>query len=581
MPLRLLSLVVALAALLVAPAAATAAPPPNDSFSSAAVLSGTTASYSGNNSQANVALQAGEPDHAEFTDGIAARSVWFRWQAPAGVDETTISLCESVDTADSVLAVYTGTAVNSLTLVPGARNDDGCGAMFGPSEVSFTPVAGTTYRIAVADWDFDDGAINGPYELDLLPTPGVPGNDAFANAEVLTGTTDTFASNNIRATMETGEPNHASASGGIARKSVWFRWQAPAAGDATVSLCDSGETDDSVVAVYTGSAVDALTLPAVASDDDGCESEEGPSTVTWAASAGTTYRIAVANWDPDSGIGNGYELDFSFEPEVTDPPPDTQITGSQAFARTTTFGPTGFQTTVANSLGFEFTSAASDLGHYECLIDGTVVDADCESPYTNSDPPGGSHSFAVRAVDAAGNPDPDPATQGFTVDKSPPAVAITGGPANGSTTSDTTPSFTVSSEAGATFVCRLDSGDYEQCATGFDPPVLSEAEHTLEVYAIDGAGNVGGPDSRTFTVVSESAQACLDAQTALSDAEADLADADAAVAAAETRLQRAKQSGKRKRIRRAKAKLNAAKSDWSSADAAVVAAQQTVDENCG
>ncbi|MDX6588715.1 MAG: hypothetical protein QOI31_3188 [Solirubrobacterales bacterium] len=563
------------------PTLAVAAPPANDSFASPVVLSGTTATHSGNNSEANIALQSGEPNHADWTDGIAARSVWYRWQAPAGVGETSVSLCDSADTADSVVVIYTGTAVNALTMVPGGRNDDGCGNIFGPSEVTFTPVAGTTYRIVVADWDADDGAINGPYELDLFPAPGVPANDAFANAEALTGTTDTVVSNNIRATMEAGEPNHATGFGGSARRSVWFKWQAPAAGDATVSLCDSGETDDSVVAVYTGSAVDALSLPAVASNDDGCEFDEGPSEVSWDATAGTTYRIAVANWDPDSGIGNGYELDFTFVPVVSDPPPDTQITAFLPFTRATTFGPGGFQTSVTQALSITFSSPATDLGHFECLVDDVVVDVTCDSPYTDSDPPAGSHTFAVRAVDAAGSPDPSPATQNFAVDKSAPSVAITGGPANGSTTSDTTPAIAVTAEAGATLVCRIDAGDYEACpGATFDMPELSEAEHAIEVYAIDSAGNVGGPASRTFTVVSGPVQDCIDAQAALADAEADLADADAAVASAETRLQKAKQTGKRKKVRKARAKLKAAKVTQSSAATAVAAAQQAVAENC-
>lgn len=766
MPLRALSLIIALSGLCLAPSVAHAAPPANDSFASPVVLTGTTATHSGNNSEASVALQSGEPNHAEWTDGIAARSVWFRWQAPVGVGETSVSLCDSANTADSVLAIYTGSAVNALTLAPGARNDDGCGSVFGPSEVTFTPVAGTTYRIVVADWDADDGAINGPYELDLFPAPGIPANDAFANAEALTGTTDTVVSNNIRATMETGEPNHSSAFGGSARRSVWFKWQAPSAGDATVSLCDSGETDDSVLAVYTGAAVNALTLPAVTSDDDGCEYDEGPSTVTWDATAGTTYRIAVANWDSDLGIGNGYELEFTFESDVTDLPPDTQVTAFAPFTRSTTFGTSGFQTLVTQALSISFSSSAADLGHFECLVDGTVVDNTCDSPYTDSNPPGGSHTFAVRAVDAAGNPDPSPATQNFTVDKTVPPVSITGGPANGSTTSDSTPAITVNAEAGATLVCRVDAGNYYLClgatfdapelsdgqhtvavwgvdaagnvggpasrtftvakppdsqVTGFSPftrattfgsggfetsvtqalsisfsssasdlghfeclvdgsvvdnrcespyldsnppggshtfavravdaagnpdpspatqdfsvdkanpsvditggpangsttvdttpaitiaaeagatlvcrldagayeacsgasfdlPELSEAEHTLEVYAIDAAGNVGGPASRTFTVVSGSVQDCLDAQAQLADAQAGVTATEAKVGRAEDRLQKAKKSGKRKKIRRAKSKVKAAKKLKAQAAAAVATAELAVAEHCG
>ena len=50
-----------------------------------------------------------------------------------------------------------------------------------------------------------------------LPTgasAAVPGNDNFANAEVLTGIRLSVVRNNIDATKETSEPNHASNIGG-------------------------------------------------------------------------------------------------------------------------------------------------------------------------------------------------------------------------------------------------------------------------------------------------------------------------------------------------------------------------------
>lgn len=563
--------------MLVAPAVAAAAPPPNDQFSSPVILSGATDSYSGNNSEANIALQPGEPNHAEWTDGEAARSVWFRWQAPAGVGETTISLCESAPTADSVLVVYTGSTLATLERVPRGRSDDGCGVLFGPSEVTFTPIAGTTYQIVVADWDFDDGAINGPYKLDLFPTPPPPDNDDFENAHVLSGQTDGVVSNNRRATMQSGEPDHSAPFGGNARRSVWFRWSAPAAGQATISLCDSGETDDSVVAVYVGNALSSLGLPALASDDDGCGEEEGPSEVTWTAAAGTVYRIAVADWDPDSGIGNGYELDFTFEPDVADPPPETQITSFLPFERMTTFGAGGFDTTVTQPLSIGFGSPADDLSHFECLVDGKVVDDSCASPFADVDPPGGPHTFAVRAVDLAGNADPTPATQAFEVDRSAPSVSITGGPQNGSTTSDTAPQFTVATEAGATLVCKFDGGDLEACSgSTFETPALSEAEHTVEVWAIDAAGNVGGPASRTFTVVSAAAQECLEAEAVLAAAESDLEQADGLVAKLKQKLRKAKRADRRNRIRKVRTNLKAARQVRTDSRGAVSAAADAV-----
>ncbi len=46
-----------------------------------------------------------------------------------------------------------------------------------------------------------------------------PANDDFANAEVLTGTTDSASGTNVDATKETGEPDHDGNTGGA---SVWY-----------------------------------------------------------------------------------------------------------------------------------------------------------------------------------------------------------------------------------------------------------------------------------------------------------------------------------------------------------------------
>jgi hypothetical protein len=90
-----------------------------------------------------------------------------------------------------------------------------------------------------------------------------------------------------------------------------------------------------------------------------------------------------------------------------------------------------------------------------------------------------------------------------------PQTTITGGPAEGSTTNDSTPTFTFSSsEAGSTFECRVDSEPFAACSspgpglTGSDTTAaLSDGSHTFAVRATDAASNFDGtPDSRTFTV---------------------------------------------------------------------------------
>ena len=76
---------------------------------------------------------------------------------------------------DTLLGIYTGAAVDSLTVV--ASNDDGGSS--GTSAVTFGVMAGTTYQIRVDGYFADTGTIN----LHLATTPDAPtGLSATAGA---------------------------------------------------------------------------------------------------------------------------------------------------------------------------------------------------------------------------------------------------------------------------------------------------------------------------------------------------------------------------------------------------------------
>src|SRR5262249_13019375 len=109
-------------------------------------------------------------------------------------------------------------------------------------------------------------------------------NDLFSSRIVLSGTTITTTASNKRATKETGEPDHA---GNIGGKSLWWTWTAPTNGDLT--LTTDGSDFDTLLAVYSGSAVYALSV--VASNDD--HSVLTSSRVRFQAISGTQYQIAV------------------------------------------------------------------------------------------------------------------------------------------------------------------------------------------------------------------------------------------------------------------------------------------------
>jgi hypothetical protein len=129
------------------------------------------------------------------------------------------------------------------------------------------------------------------------PTPSPPPNDNFANAQSIGGCSGNTTGTNVAATKEAGEPNHPDSP--TSRKSVWYQWQSPTT--ASVTIDTLGSNFDTVLAVYTGTTVSGLTL--VASNDD-IGSGNTASRVTFAATQGTVYRIAVDGFDNNADGGD-------------------------------------------------------------------------------------------------------------------------------------------------------------------------------------------------------------------------------------------------------------------------------------
>ncbi len=248
------------------------AAPANDAFSAAQTLSGRQLFVSGSNDQAT--KEPGEPNHAGEAGGA---SIWYEWTAPAA-GRTTVSTC-ATPMLDTVLAVYTGAAVDALTQV--AANDNACGSQ---SRVTFQAAVGATYRIAVDGVGGDSGDV----ELDLRLSPP---NDDFDDAVGVAGDAGSSAGLTTGASMEADEPDHFD---GYGYSSVWYRWTAPSSGWATFETC--GASYDSVLAVYTGSQLAQLTE--VASNDDACGLS---SRVSFEATAGTVYSVAVAGFEGATG----------------------------------------------------------------------------------------------------------------------------------------------------------------------------------------------------------------------------------------------------------------------------------------
>jgi Calx-beta domain len=162
------------------PPAPAAQAPPNDNFANAVNISGTSGSVGGDNFDSTG--QAGEPNHAGVT-ATGRRSVWYNWTAPAS-GQTNFNT-QGAD-YDTVLGIYTGNAVNALTLV--GSNDDVQDGVIRHSTVTFSAVAGTTYRIAVDGFQSDTGTfslnwtVQGAATPTPTPTPSLASTYEFSQA---------------------------------------------------------------------------------------------------------------------------------------------------------------------------------------------------------------------------------------------------------------------------------------------------------------------------------------------------------------------------------------------------------------
>ncbi len=139
-----------------------------------------------------------------------------------------------------------------------------------------------------------------------------PSNDRFAGATIIHGLSGAVSATNTGASREPGEPDHANVPGG---GSVWFRWTSPSQGVA--SFDTFGSDFDTVLAVYTGDNVAALTW--IASNDDADLSLQ--SKVEFQAVRDTVYHIAVDGYRGASGqIALNWALVVTSEPPVITSP---------------------------------------------------------------------------------------------------------------------------------------------------------------------------------------------------------------------------------------------------------------------
>jgi len=227
-------------------------------------------------------------------------------------------------------------------------------------------------------------------------------------------------------------------------------------------------------------------------------------------------RTNPKKFDTDGdGFGDGAEVTAGSDPRnrasaPVGPPAPAPVTSLAAPSPTDTkapqtsisAGPSG--TTTSTSASLEFGSSESG-STYQCSLDSGAWSA-CTSPRLYTGLAVGSHTFAVKATDAAGNTDSSPAKRHWTVqavappaDTTPPETSITSGPSGATTATAVSIGFSAT-ESGSTFECKLDSGAWNGCTSAKSYSGLAVGSHTFAVKASDAAGNTdASPATRNWT----------------------------------------------------------------------------------
>jgi large repetitive protein len=273
----------------------------------------------------------------------------------------------------------------------------------------------------------------------------------------------------------------------------------PNASSASFSFTD-GEAGATFRCKLDGGAASACTSPKAYS---GLADGQHTFSVTAVDAAGNQSAAASVTWTIDNASPPA--------PTITAKPPSASGSANASFS---------------------FTDADA-TATFECKLDSAAYAA-CGSPASYGPLAEGSHTFAVRARDAAGNLS-NATSYDWTIDlTAPPAPDLSTTVSNPSNSGSASFSFT-DGEAGATFRCKLDGGAASACTSPKAYSGLADGQHTFSVTAVDGVGNESGVSSYVWTIDTKPPPApaittSLPNVTASTSASFALSDSEAAVA---------------------------------------------------
>ena len=260
---------------------------------------------------------------------------------------------------------------------------------------------------------------------------------------------------------------------------------------------DKASTGDSALGVPLRARVPRATSPGsyfvIACADGEDDAKEESERNNCRASGGVTDIGAAAGPPTDPPpIDPTPPVDPPVPPAPDTTPPDTAIDS----------GPAASSTTSNNDPAFTYSgSPAGDVDHFECKLDGAAF-ANCSNAGTSfTNVADASHTFQVRAVDAAGNADASPASRTWTIETVPPSAplltsTVPASPSN----SSTTPNLKGSAEADATITIYTSSDcttglvasgtTSDLGGTGIQVTATANLTTTFRATATDAAGNV-------------------------------------------------------------------------------------------
>ncbi|MGH2959836.1 MAG: hypothetical protein ACRDKE_09540 [Solirubrobacterales bacterium] len=236
----------------------------------------------------------------------------------------------------------------------------------------------------------------------------------------------------------------------------------------------------STSATFTFTAVEAgLTYE--------CQLDGGPWTVCTSprlltALAQGTHTFCVRARNSSGDVGSPACLTWTVD--TVAPPIPTLTRVSPATSPTT-----------STTAQFAFTDTEAGV-IFQASFDGGAYAA-AVSPVNLTGLSSGTHAYAVRAVDAAGNQSPT-ATNTWTIQSVPPPLQIIGGPSGYVASTSASFNFT-GAQPGDVYECQLDALPWTTCVPPFNVSALGQGFHSFCVR-ITNAGGTSTPVCRTWRV---------------------------------------------------------------------------------